>query len=69
MTYTVKVRKLRTPAPNARTATHIAHLVHTYPDGSQLISGAWFGNDKDELKARVLSTVRTESQELNVWNS
>lgn len=69
MTYSVTIKKLRTPARNAPGATLIAHLVKTLNDGSQYISGAWFGNDRAELRARVLGTVKTVNDELNVWNS
>ena len=65
--HTVQIKKLRSPAKNAPAATLIAHLVHTYADGSQMISGAWFGNDRAELQQRVLR--QNEIQTLNVWNS
>jgi len=65
--YTVMVKKLSTPAKNAPTATLIAHLVHTYADGSQLISGAWFGTDRAELEQRVLR--QNGINTLNLWNS
>lgn len=52
--YTVKVRKLSKQVKNAPEAKFIAHLVHTFEDGSSLKSGAWFGTDKSELTNRVL---------------
>ena len=57
MTFTVKIRKLRTPAKNAPEATLIAHLVQHFADGSSVTSGAWFGTDRAELQQRVLASI------------
>jgi len=51
----VLIRKLSRPAPAAPKATLIARLQITRPDGSRETSGAWFGNDRKELTARVLA--------------
>lgn len=61
MTFTVKIRKLRTPAKVAPDATLIAHLEQHFADGSTVTSGAWFGTDRAELQQRVLRWVKAST--------
>jgi len=54
MTYSVRIKELLTPAKNHPTATLVACLVRDFDDGSQILSGAWFGTDREELERRVI---------------